>query len=37
MRGLFSKLGRGAIYVLVIAALVAPWLIAAPFFKLLGI
>lgn len=37
MKGLFSKAGRAAIYVLVIAALVAPWLIAWPIFNLLGI
>lgn len=37
MKDLFSKLGRGAIYVLVIAALVAPWVIAEPIFNLLGI
>lgn len=37
MKGLFSKAGRGAIYVLIIAALVAPWLIAEPIFNLFGI
>lgn len=37
MKDLLSKAGRGAIYVLVIAALVAPWVIAEPIFNLLGL
>lgn len=37
MRKLFCKLGRGIIYFTVVVILVAPWLIAAAFFKLLGI
>lgn len=37
MRDLFCKLGRGILYFAVVVILLAPWLIAAPFFKLLGI
>lgn len=37
MKDLFSKAGRVVIYIAIILSLVAPWLIAAPFFKLFGI
>ena len=37
MKNLLYKVGRGVIYVLVIISLVAPWVIAAPIFNLLGI
>lgn len=37
MRELFCKLGRGIIYFVVVVILLAPWLIAAAFFNLLGI
>lgn len=37
MRELFCKLGRGILYFAVVVILLAPWLIAEPIFKLLGI
>ena len=37
MKDLLCKVGRGVIYAFVIVSLVAPWLIAAPIFKMLGI
>lgn len=37
MKAVMRKVGRVAIYTIIIVALVAPWAIAVPIFNLLGI